>query len=112
MEIEPLTEKEYRRRQHLESIRGRGVGYLILRDIAFAVAGIALYDLFKAHGDAQSWVRVLRSNDSGEWISAAITGCVGGYMEWSSKEKELAKLDARSKAAGEIPYSDHAANSL
>ncbi len=112
MEIEPLTEKEYRRREYLEKIRGRGIAYLAVRDIFIAVIGVAIARLFQTHGNWQSWMNLLHSTDFGEWAGIVAAGCYGGYREWSQKEKELAKLDARGKDAGEKPYSDHAVNSL
>jgi len=101
MEFEPLTEKEYRRREYLEKVRGRGIAYLAVRDIFIAVIGVAIARLFETHGNWHSWMNLLRSTDFGEVAGIVAAGWYGGYAEWSKGKKELAKLDARSHAAGQ-----------
>jgi len=103
MEIEPLTEKDYRRREYLEKLRGRGVAYLAARDVLIAAVGVAIGRLFQVHGNWQSWMHLLRSTDFGEWTAIIVGGCFGGYLEWSRKEEELVKLDARSHSPGNTP---------
>jgi hypothetical protein len=90
MQIEPLTQKEYRRRRYLERVRKRGPVVLILTDVLMALCAFAFEQRFPGNNPGTPHL-----SKSLEWISAMITGCVWGIWQWSSQGKELQRLKNR-----------------